>query len=360
MTLPPPLAGLALPAAVVGTIGAVAAPGFGVVLAGLALLASALWAATRRGYWVEGFGALVAAALLLRALPAVADDAGIGFWGCVLAAWLLAWHATTTLSAWQPRAAWLGRLQAVLVPLLFGLWLLVLWELIVRGAGVPSILLPAPSAIGARIAGSLPILWADFQQTYLRAVLTGYAIGCSVGFVAALLIDRSPFLTRGLLPVGNMVSALPIIGTAPIMVMWFGFDWHSKAAVVVVMTFFPMMVNTLAGLKAASRIDHDLMQTYAASYGQTLWKMRLPLAMPFVFNALKINSTLALIGAIVAEFFGSPTVGMGFRISTEIGRMNIDMVWAQITMAAVVGSASYGLIALIERGTTFWHPSYRR
>ena len=87
--------------------------------------------------------------------------------------------------------------------------------------------------------------------------------------------------------------------------------------------------------------------------------MRLPMAMPFIFNALKINSTLALIGAIVAEFFGTPIVGMGFRISTEVGRMNVDMVWASIAVAALAGSLFYGLVALVERVVTFWHPSVR-
>jgi NitT/TauT family transport system permease protein len=143
------------------------------------------------------------------------------------------------------------------------------------------------------------------------------------------------------------------------MVMWFGFDWPSKAAVVVVATFFPMLVNTIQGLSSASDMERDLMRTYAASWSQTLIKLRLPAAWPFIFNALKINSTLALIGAIVAEFFGTPTVGMGFRISTEVGRANIDMVWAEIAVAAVAGSAFYGVVALIQRVVTFWHPSVR-
>ena len=162
-----------------------------------------------------------------------------------------------------------------------------------------------------------------------------------------------------MIPIGNFVSALPIIGIAPIMVMWFGFDWHSKVAVVVIMTFFPMLVNTVSGLSQSSRLERDLMRSYGASYWETLLKLRLPAALPFIFNALKINSTLALIGAIVAEFFGTPIVGMGFRISTEVGRMSLDMVWAEIAMAAVAGSAFYGLIALAERAATFWHPSYR-
>jgi hypothetical protein len=111
-------------------------------------------------------------------------------------------------------------------------------------------------------------------------VLAGYVLGCAAGFVVAILADRFLFLRRGLMPIGNMVSALPIIGVAPIMVMWFGFDWQSKAAVVVIMTFFPMLVNTVAGLAAAGHMERDLMRTYASSYWQTLVKLRLPAAAP--------------------------------------------------------------------------------
>lgn len=244
-------------------------------------------------------------------------------------------------------------------PTLFGAAVLLLWEAAVRGFNIPRIILPAPSAIVARLASSVPTLAADFAQT-IQGVLAGYAIGCAAGLLVAILIDRTPFLQRGLLPLGNLVSALPIVGIAPIMVMWFGFDWQSKAAVVVVMTFFPMLVNATAGLASAGAMERDLMKTYGAAYGQTLTKLRLPSALPFIFNALKINSTLAMIGAIVAEFFGTPVVGMGFRINTEVGRMNIDMVWATIVVAAIVGSLFYGVVALIERQVTFWHASYRQ
>ena len=201
---------------------------------------------------------------------------------------------------------------------------------------------------------SPPISGRRFQ-----GVLAGYVIGSLAGFVIAILIDRSQFLQHGLMPIGNLVSALPIVGIAPIMVMWFGFDWQSKAAVVVVMTFFPMLVNTVAGLAGAGAIERDLMKTYGADYWQTLLALRLPVAMPFVFNALKINTTLAMIGAIVAEFFGTPIVGMGFRISTEVGRLGIDMVWATIVVAALTGSLFYALVAGVERRVTFWHASYR-
>lgn len=273
---------------------------------------------------------------------------------------LVFWIGAWSLNEWLVRKDKSNSpLIGIIVPVLFGITLLVIWEGITRGFNVPTVLLPPPSMIGGRIAASTSILWADFQQTFLKAVLIGYVLGCGSGFVVAIFIDRSPFLQRGLLPLGNFVSALPIIGVAPIMVMWFGFDWPSKAAVVVIMTFFPMLVNTITGLSASDAMERDLMRTYASSYWQTLFKLRLPAAAPFIFNALKINSTLALIGAIVAEFFGTPTVGMGFRISTEIGRMNVDMVWAEIAVAAVAGSVFYGLIALTERSVTFWHPSIR-
>ena len=250
------------------------------------------------------------------------------------------------------------RLGDLLPPLAFGIAVLLVWEAAVRLLDVPVIILPPPSAIAVRFATSIPTLAADFWQT-IKGVLAGYVLGCASGFAVAILVDRSSFLKRGLLPLGNLVSALPIVGIAPIMVMWFGFDWPSKAAVVVVMTFFPMLVNTVAGLSSAGGMERDLMKTYAADYWQTLRALRLPAALPFVFNALKINTTLAMIGAIVAEFFGTPIVGMGFRISTEVGHLAIDMVWATILVAAVTGSLFYALVAGIERRVTFWHASYR-
>jgi NitT/TauT family transport system permease protein len=269
--------------------------------------------------------------------------------------WLAAWVVNIYLSRGKP-----SRLSRFLIPTLFGITILVLWEGLVVGLDISPIILPPPSAVAVKFASSLPILWQDFVQTFAKAALSGYIMGCGAAFILAILIDRSPFLQRGLLPVGNFVAALPVIGIAPILVMWFGFDWQSKAAVVVVMVFFPMLVNTVQGLTESSQMQRDLMKTYSAGYWQSLFKLRLPAAMPFIFNGLKIATTLALIGAIVAEFFGSPIRGMGFRISTEVGRLALDMVWAEIVVAALAGSAFYGIMALIEKIITFWHPSQRQ
>jgi NitT/TauT family transport system permease protein len=296
--------------------------------------------------------------LVLWLMARNASD-GVLFWIGVLILWAVAWATNSALAsatAVSPRTA---RLIAVVVPAVFGITLLFLWELVAKGFHVPLVLLPAPSDIWIKLTTSVPKLRDDFVQTFIRAVLPGWIAGSLAGFVMAIACDAVPFLRRGLLPLGNLAAALPMVGIAPIMVMWFGFDWQSKMAVVVIMTFFPMLVNAVTGLQAAGRLERDLMRSYGAGYWTTLAKLRVPFAMPFVFNALKINSTLALIGAIVAEFFGTPIVGMGFRISTEVGRLGLDMVWAEITVAAVAGSAFYGLIALIERAVTFWHPSYR-
>jgi len=271
------------------------------------------------------------------------------------------WIGATLLNNWLAKSRWQDAAWVrFFVPTLFGVTVIVVWEGLVRGLNVPGVILPPPSSIATEFAGSTDILWVDFVQTFVKGALSGFLIGTSAAFVTAVAIDRSPFLQQGLLPVGNFVAALPIVGTAPILVMWFGFDWQSKAAVVVAMVFFPMLVNTVQGLAATDRMQRDLMATYSASYFQTLVKLRLPAAMPAVFNGLKIATTLALIGAIVAEFFGSPIKGMGFRISTEVGKLGLDMVWAEITVAALAGSAFYGVVAMIERGVTFWHPSQRK
>jgi NitT/TauT family transport system permease protein len=260
------------------------------------------------------------------------------------------WLGGIALNVWLARIN--TRLSRALVAAVFGATLILLWEMAVRIYQIPTVILPAPSQIAASFAANRSILWTDFVQTILRGALTGWVIGAFAAILTAIAIDRSPFLQRGLLPIGNFVAALPIVGIAPILVMWFGFDWQSKAAVVVVMVFFPILVNMVAGLKATDALQRDLMASWAAPYGASLWKLRLPAAMPFLFNGLKITTTLALIGAIVAEFFGSPTRGMGFRISTAV-------VWAEIVVAALAGTLFYGIVALAEKKVTFWHPSQR-
>jgi NitT/TauT family transport system permease protein len=311
-------------------------------------------------------GRAVRNALLALALALLA---AIGLWlsmpseGTEPGPWMTpAFLATLVLAGWSVQRAaaldgprWLGSATAAL----FGLWVVFFWQAGVTLYQVPRVLLPAPSFILQALVDRWDVLAGDFVQTVLKAVLVGWALGSGLGFAVGVAIDRAPFLQRGLLPIASLTSTVPLVAVAPIAVMWFGFEWPSKAAVVVLMTFFPMLVSTLAGLQAAGRLERELMQTYAASYGRTLLDLRLPAAMPFIFSALKVNATLALIGAIVAEFFGSPTVGLGFRISTEAARMNMALVWGAIVVASVTGSVAYALLVQLERRIAFWHPSVR-
>ena len=269
--------------------------------------------------------------------------------------WILGWLINIRLSLIKN-----AKFLRFFIPTLFGFVILLMWEFLVLGLNINPVLLPPPTAIALKFADSLDILWIDFVQTLIKGALSGYILGCGAALLTAIAIDKFNFLKRGLLPFGNFVSALPIVGMAPIFVMWFGFDWESKCAIVVVMVFFPMLVNSVQGLELIDHSRQDLMKTYNASYTQTLFKLRLPSALPFIFNGLKICSTLALIGAIVAEFFGSPIKGMGFRISSEVGRFALDMVWAEIFVAALAGCLFYGLISLIEKQLTFWHPSNQK
>ena len=269
--------------------------------------------------------------------------------------WILGWLINIRLSLIKN-----AKFLRFFIPTLFGFVILLMWEFLVLGLNINPVLLPPPTAIALKFADSLDILWIDFVQTLIKGALSGYILGCGAAILTGIAIDKFNFLKRGLLPFGNFVSALPIVGMAPIFVMWFGFDWESKCAIVVVMVFFPMLVNSVQGLELVDHSRQDLMKTYNASYTQTLFKLRLPSALPFIFNGLKICSTLALIGAIVAEFFGSPIKGMGFRISSEVGRFALDMVWAEIFVAALAGCLFYGLISLIEKQLTFWHPSNQK
>ena len=277
----------------------------------------------------------------------------VNFWGAIVF-WILAWMVNIFIARQNE-----SRLLNLLPPLLFGASVILIWEASILKFDVSPVILPPPSAIYYKFFSSLHILWEDFVQTAIKGALSGYLIGCVLAFMVSLIADKFKFLERGLLPLGNFLAAMPIIGIAPILVMWYGYGWHSKAAVVAVMVFFPILVNTVQGMKMSDRIQRDLMQTYNASYFQTLIKLRLLTAMPFIFNGLKICTTLALIGAIVAEFFGSPIRGMGFRISTEAPRFALDMVWAEITVAAIAGSLFYGGVVLLEKWITFWHPSQR-
>ncbi len=247
-----------------------------------------------------------------------------------------------------------------LVPALLVLLLAVFaTEALVRAYAVPAAFIPPPTKVVAAFFESSQVLSRDAGTTLLEALL-GFVLGSVLGIVLALLVSRFVFLERGLMPYAALFSSVPIVALAPVIIKAIGLEWTSKAIVVAITVLFPVLVNTARGLQEINPLTLDLMRSYAATSTQHYAKLRLPNAMPYVFNALKIGSTLALIGAIVGEFFGtSEGRGLGNRILVESGLSNLAVVWSAIIWASVLGLLWYNLMAFLERRITGWHVSFR-
>ena len=213
--------------------------------------------------------------------------------------------------------------------------------------------------VGQALWTSYPVLLADAYTTLVQEALPGYLAGGASGILAGALLARYEFLRRGLLPYAAAFASVPIVALAPVAIHLLGLGWQSKALVAGVSVFFPVLVGTVSGLTQVKQPALDLFSSYSANQRQVFAALRFPAALPQIFNALKIASTLALIGAIVAEFFGSQGSGLGFRIQIEAGRFGFDLVWAAIAVASLLGIVWYGLVAALERRLTGWHPSFR-
>jgi NitT/TauT family transport system permease protein len=236
---------------------------------------------------------------------------------------------------------------------------IVLWEGFVRVLDVQNFLLPAPSAI-------TQTLWSDRGELLsaafftFREALGGYVIGCSLGFAAAVFIARFRLLQTAVMPYAIAAGAVPIIAFAPITNNWFGVTgMTSKMAIAAIMCFFPVFVNTMKGLTAVPAASIELMRSYAASELTTFRRVRLPNSLPYVFSGLKVATVLAMIGAIVGDYFGGAPGALGVEIRRWVGIFAFDQAWAAIVLASAFGIAFYGSVALVERRAMSWHPSVR-
>jgi NitT/TauT family transport system permease protein len=226
---------------------------------------------------------------------------------------------------------------------------LVLWELVVRVFGIRPILLPGPLSILSTFVGDLPRLGSAVWTTGRAAVL-GFAVGGLAGFLAGALVAGWAWLREGMLPVGVALGAIPIVATAPIFNLWFGaLSIWSNAAVVALVVFFPMLVNTITGLSSADPGHEELMRSLAAPKRTVFVKLLLPTALPFVFGALRVGAALAVIAAVVADFFGGFRSSSGFFIKTLMATANYTGAWATVLALCLFGLALYGLVATVER-----------
>lgn len=244
---------------------------------------------------------------------------------------------------------WARRSAGGVAPLLLGLGVLVVWELAVRGLGIRPILLPPPSAIAVAVVADLPRL-ASATWVTGRSALLGFAIGTGGGFLAGLVASRSRAVREAIVPVGVVLGSLPIVATAPIFNLWLGaLSIWSKVAVVALVVFFPVLVNTVAGLASASPASAELLRSYAAPGRTVLTALQIPSSLPFVFGALRVAAALAVIAAVVAEFFGGFRDSAGFFIKTLMANADYTGAWATVVALSVFGLALYGAVAVAER-----------
>lgn len=247
-----------------------------------------------------------------------------------------------------------------LPPLVTFALVLGLWEGAVRGLGIPLYLLPAPSAIAASLAQQPGLLLRIGLFTFGEA-LAGFVIGCGLGALVAALCVRFRALAQALVPFAVASNAVPIIALSPLLGVWLGSTSPaSKVGVVVIMTFFPTLINVYRGLTSPGADALQLMHSYAAPQRDVFLKLRVPTALPFLFNALKICSTLSMIGAVVAEFFGGPQNTLGVYIKSQAGLLRTREAWAAILVACLIGISFYLLIAAVERLLMPWHVLFRR
>jgi NitT/TauT family transport system permease protein len=218
--------------------------------------------------------------------------------------------------------------------------------------------LPYPMDIVQALVDRSDVLSRDALQYTGPEALLGLVIGGLLGYGCAVLFVSVPFLRRGALPIAASLNSIPIIAVAPVAVLWLGFGQPSKIAVVALMTFAPMVVNAFKGLYSIDQASLELMASLAARRSDVFWKLRLPHSLPYVFTALKVGATLAMIGAVVAEFFNAQR-GLGVTLSTNIQVAKMPIAWAAIVVAALLGLALYASVSAIERAVIPWHVSIR-
>jgi NitT/TauT family transport system permease protein len=233
------------------------------------------------------------------------------------------------------------------------------WEYGVKALDVQNFLLPPLSdildALWADRSGLRDAAWFTFKEA-----LGGYALGCSAGILVALLLARFRTLAAAIMPYAIAANAIPIIAFAPITNNWFGLlsPW-SKIVIAAILCFFPVFVNTLKGLTSVRPASIELMRSYAAGEVEIFRRVRMPTALPYIFSALKVATVLAMIGAIVGDYFGGSQNSLGIVIRRDAGIFAFEHAWAAIVVASVLGILFYAAVAAVERVAMRWHPSAR-
>jgi NitT/TauT family transport system permease protein len=246
-------------------------------------------------------------------------------------------------------------LARVAPPVLTFVLSMVLAELAIRALDVSPLILPRPSAVWAAATGEAAALLPALGAT-TRAVLAGLALASTSGVAAAVAMAASPWVQRAFYPYAIFFQIVPIVAIAPLLVIWFGYGPRAVVAAAAVVSVFPVIANTLAGLLSVDPNLVDLFRLYGASRSATLWKLRLPWALPYLLTGLRIAAGLAVIGAIVGEFVGGG--GLGVVVLGAMRQQRTDLVFAAIGYASLLGLALFGAVGLVSRlALRHWHAS---
>lgn len=248
--------------------------------------------------------------------------------------------------------------SAVLPPTLAFAVLFGGWELFVRASDISHLVLPAPSAIGREIWDEPGYWWSHAMVTGSEALL-GLLIALVVAIVLAILIAHSTVMDRALTPVVTMVQVTPVIALATPLVIWLGFGLAPKVVMAALITFVPLVVNAAMGLRSIDATTEEVLRSVAASPSEIFWKLRVPQALPYLFSALRVCVGLALIGALVAEWFGS-TEGLGRVMTQARNSLAITKLWAAVAVLMAMGIVATTLVRLVERRVLRWHAPGRR
>lgn len=228
-------------------------------------------------------------------------------------------------------------------------------ELLIRGLGVSPLILPRPSAVLAAAIGESASLLPALAAT-ARAVLLGLMLSSTVGVAAAVALASSPWVQRAFYPYAIFFQIVPIVAIAPLLVIWFGYGPRAVIAAAAVVSVFPVIANTLAGLLSVDSNLRDLFRLYGASRFATLWKLSLPWALPFLLTGLRIAAGLAVIGAIVGEFVGGG--GLGVVVLGAMRQQRTDLVFAAIGYASLLGLGLFAAVGAVSRvALRHWHAS---
>jgi len=252
------------------------------------------------------------------------------------------------------------RLINILLPLVFGLVLLAIWEVGWLHAllDLKSFQLPTPSEIAVTLYENLGKALKDAWVT-MSGALIGLIIGSTIGFIIAVIATLFPKWGYGGMILITAFNAIPIVALSPIMNLWFSTGMYQKIGVVTVVCMAAVAINAYYGLNTLKPFSMDLMHSVAADDRVAFMKLRLPNCLPNVFTALKINAASAIIAAIISEYFASSTAGLGFGIKDNLRKAEMAMGWSYIVVASIAGVALYLVILLIERRSIGWHASQR-